>query len=153
MYFVQRGYSVVAHDRRGHGRSTQTSDGHDMDTYTADAAAVVNHLDLRDAVHGGHSTGTGEVARYVAQHGKGRMAKAVLLCVLPVIAPTRSTRHCSTRSSSLSGRDARTACPHRRTARVEATRSAIMLNRVRRGTGPGKKPQNRANRHGHAPEN
>ena len=71
MFFVLRGYRVVAHDRRGHGRSTQTSDGHDMDTYAADAAAVVDHLDLRDAVHVGHSTGGGEVARYVAQHGAG----------------------------------------------------------------------------------
>jgi non-heme chloroperoxidase len=68
MFFVLRGYRVVAHDRRGHGRSTQTSEGHDMDTYAADAAAVVSHLDLRDAVHIGHSTGGGEVARYVAKH-------------------------------------------------------------------------------------
>jgi non-heme chloroperoxidase len=83
MYFVQRGYRVVAHDRRGHGRSTQTSDGHDMDTYAADAAAVVNHLDLRDAVHVGHSTGGGEVARYVARHGEGRVAKAVLIGAVP----------------------------------------------------------------------
>ena len=83
MFFVLRGYRVVAHDRRGHGRSTQTSDGHDMDTYAADAAAVVNHLDLRDAVHVGHSTGGGEVARYVAQHGEGRVAKAVLIGAVP----------------------------------------------------------------------
>jgi non-heme chloroperoxidase len=83
MFFVLRGYRVVAHDRRGHGRSTQTSDGHDMDTYAADAAAVVNHLDLRDAVHVGHSTGGGEVARYVAKHGAGRVAKAVLVSAVP----------------------------------------------------------------------
>ena len=83
MFFVQHGYRVVAHDRRGHGRSTQTSDGHDMDTYAADAAAVVDHLDLRDAVHVGHSTGGGEVARYVAQHGAGRVAKAVLIGAVP----------------------------------------------------------------------
>jgi non-heme chloroperoxidase len=83
MFFVLRGYRVVAHDRRGHGRSTQTSDGHDMDTYAADAAAVVNHLDLRDAVHVGHSTGGGEVARYVARHGEGRVAKAVLIGAVP----------------------------------------------------------------------
>ena len=69
MFFVQRGYRVIAHDRRGHGRSTQTSDGHDMDHYAADAAAVVEHLDLHDAVHVGHSTGGGEVTRYVARHG------------------------------------------------------------------------------------
>ena len=83
MFFVQHGYRVVAHDRRGHGRSTQTSDGHDMDTYATDAAAVVNHLDLRDAVHVGHSTGGGEVARYVARHGDGRVAKAVLIGAVP----------------------------------------------------------------------
>jgi non-heme chloroperoxidase len=83
MFFVQRGYRVVAHDRRGHGRSTQTSDGHDMDTYAADAAAVANHLDLRDAVHVGHSTGGGEVARYVAKHARDRVAKAVLIGAVP----------------------------------------------------------------------
>ena len=83
MFFVLRGYRVVAHDRRGHGRSTQTSAGHDMDTYAADAAAVVEHLDLRDAVHVGHSTGGGEVTRYVARHGAGRVAKAVLIGAVP----------------------------------------------------------------------
>jgi non-heme chloroperoxidase len=83
MFFVLRGYRVVAHDRRGHGRSTQTSAGHDMDTYAADAAAVVSQLDLRDAVHVGHSTGGGEVARYVARHGEGRVAKAALIGAVP----------------------------------------------------------------------
>src|SRR6188472_3277056 len=85
MFFVLRGYRVVAHDRRGHGRSTQTSEGHDMDTYAADAAAVVEHLDLHDAVHIGHSTGGGEVARYVARHGEGRVAKAVLISAIPPV--------------------------------------------------------------------
>ncbi len=83
MFFVLRGYRVVAHDRRGHGRSTQTSGGHDMDTYAADAAAVVSHLDLRDAVHVGHSTGGGEATRYVARYGEGRVAKAVLVGAVP----------------------------------------------------------------------
>src|SRR5918996_5630789 len=83
MFFVQNGYRVIAHDRRGHGRSTQTSDGHDMDTYAADVAAVVGHLDLREAVHVGHSTGGGEVTRYVARHGAGRVAKAVLIGAVP----------------------------------------------------------------------
>jgi non-heme chloroperoxidase len=83
MYFLLRGYRVVAHDRRGHGRSTQTADGHDMDTYAADAAGVVNHLDLRDAIHVGHSTGGGEVARYVSQYGGDRVAKAVLIGAVP----------------------------------------------------------------------
>jgi non-heme chloroperoxidase len=83
LYFLQRGYRVIAHDRRGHGRSSQTPIGHDMDTYAADAAAVANHLDLRDAIHIGHSTGGGEVARYVAKYGAGRVAKAVLISAVP----------------------------------------------------------------------
>ena len=85
MYFVEKGYRVIAHDRRGHGRSSQVSDGHDMDHYAADAAAVVAHLDLRDAVHIGHSTGGGEATRYVARHGKGRVAKLVLIGAVPPI--------------------------------------------------------------------
>lgn len=83
LYFVGLGYRVVAHDRRGHGRSSQVSDGHDMDHYAADAAAVIDHLDLRNAVHIGHSTGGGEAARYVARHGKGRVAKLVLIGAVP----------------------------------------------------------------------
>ena len=85
LYFVGKGYRVVAHDRRGHGRSSQVSEGHDMDHYAADAAAVMEHLDLRNAVHIGHSTGGGEVARYVAQYGEpqGRVAKAVLVSAIP----------------------------------------------------------------------
>ena len=85
LFFLRHGYRVVAHDRRGHGRSAQVSDGHDMDHYAADAAAVVAGLDLRNAVHIGHSTGGGEVARYVARHGEpqGRVAKAVLVSAVP----------------------------------------------------------------------
>ncbi|EHJ95653.1 alpha/beta fold hydrolase [Agrobacterium tumefaciens] len=85
LFFVNRGYRVVAHDRRGHGRSAQVSEGHDMDHYAADAAAVFEHLDLRNAVHIGHSTGGGEVARYVAKYGQpqGRVAKAVLVSAIP----------------------------------------------------------------------
>lgn len=85
LYFLDKGFRVVAHDRRGHGRSSQVADGHDMDHYAADASAVVEHLDLRNAVHIGHSTGGGEVARYVAKHGQpqGRVAKAVLVSAVP----------------------------------------------------------------------
>ncbi|MFL6703627.1 MAG: alpha/beta fold hydrolase [Paraburkholderia graminis] len=85
LFFVQKGYRVIAHDRRGHGRSSQVSEGHDMDHYAADAFAVVEALDLRNAVHIGHSTGGGEVARYVAKHGEpsGRVAKAVLVSAVP----------------------------------------------------------------------
>ena len=85
LFFLANGYRVVAHDRRGHGRSTQVWDGHDMDHYAADAFAVVEHLDLKSAVHIGHSTGGGEVARYVAKFGQpqGRVAKAVLVAAIP----------------------------------------------------------------------
>ncbi|WP_374115091.1 alpha/beta fold hydrolase [Ancylobacter mangrovi] len=85
LFFLGKGYRVIAHDRRGHGRSAQVSEGHDMDHYAADAAAVMEHLDLRNAVHVGHSTGGGEVARYVARHGEpqGRVAKAVLVSAVP----------------------------------------------------------------------
>ena len=83
MFFLLHGYRVVAHDRRGHGRSTQTSDGHDMDHYADDLAAVTEHLDIHDAVHVGHSTGGGEVARYLARHGESRVAKAVLISSVP----------------------------------------------------------------------
>jgi non-heme chloroperoxidase len=85
LYFLRNGYRVIAHDRRGHGRSSQASDGHDMDHYAADAAAVVEHLDLRNAIHIGHSTGGGEATRYVARHGKGRVAKLVLIGAVPPI--------------------------------------------------------------------
>jgi non-heme chloroperoxidase len=83
MFFLGHGYRVIAHDRRGHGRSTQTDKGHDMDTYAADVAAVVAKLDLKNAIHIGHSTGGGEVTRYVARFGKGRVAKAVLISAIP----------------------------------------------------------------------
>ena len=83
MFFLERGYRVIAHDRRGHGRSTQTSTGHDMDTYAADVAELVTALDLKDAVHIEHSTGGGELVRYVARHGKSRVAKAVLISSIP----------------------------------------------------------------------
>ena len=83
MFFLNHGYRVIAHDRRGHGRSTQTAEGHDMDTYAADVAELAAALDLRNAVHIGHSTGGGEVTRYVAQHGKGRVVKAVLISAIP----------------------------------------------------------------------
>ena len=83
LFFVGKGYRVIAHDRRGHGRSSQVSDGHDMDHYAADVAAVVEHLDLRNAIHVGHSTGGGEAARYVARHGGDRVARLVLIGAVP----------------------------------------------------------------------
>ncbi|MDF2619850.1 MAG: alpha/beta hydrolase fold protein [Xanthobacteraceae bacterium] len=87
LYFLGKGFRVVASDRRGHGRSSQVSEGHDMDHYAADASAVVEHLDLHNVVHIGHSTGGGQVARYVAKFGlpQGRVAKAVLVAAVPPI--------------------------------------------------------------------
>jgi non-heme chloroperoxidase len=85
LFFLGKGYRVVAHDRRGHGRSAQVSDGHDMDHYAADIAAVVEYLDLRSTIHVGHSTGGGEAVRYVARHGKGRAAKLVIIGAVPPI--------------------------------------------------------------------
>jgi non-heme chloroperoxidase len=83
LFFGQRGYRVIAHDRRGHGRSTQTWDGNDMDTYADDLAAITARLDLKDAIHVGHSTGGGEVARYIGRHGSKRVAMAVLISSVP----------------------------------------------------------------------
>ncbi len=83
LFFLQHGYRVIAHDRRGHGRSTQVGRGHDMDHYAADVAALTAHLDLHEAIHVGHSTGGGEATRYVARHGAGRVARLVLMSAVP----------------------------------------------------------------------
>ena len=83
MFFLNHGYRVIAHDRRGHGRSTQTADGHDMDHYADDLAALTEHLDLRNAIHVGHSTGGGEVTRYLARNGESRVTAAVLISSVP----------------------------------------------------------------------
>jgi non-heme chloroperoxidase len=85
MFFLKQGYRVIAHDRRGHGRSTQVSDGHDMDHYADDLAALTAHLDLKKAIHVGHSTGGGEVTHYLGRHGESRVAKAVLIDAVPPI--------------------------------------------------------------------
>jgi len=91
MYFVQKGYRVIAHDRRGHGRSSQAATGHDMDTYVADVIELTDALDLHNAIHVGHSTGGGEVARYVARAKSGRVSKAVLIsAVAPIMVKTAS---------------------------------------------------------------
>ena len=83
LFFLQHGYRVVAHDRRGHGRSSQVGDGHDMDHYADDLATVTEHLDLKNAIHVGHSTGGGEVVRYLARHGESRVSKAALISAVP----------------------------------------------------------------------
>ena len=85
LFFLKHGYRVIAHDRRGHGRSTQVSDGHDMDHYADDLAALTAHLDLKNAIHVGHSTGGGEVARYLGRHGESRVAAAALISAVPPI--------------------------------------------------------------------
>src|ERR1700692_4103372 len=83
LFFLGNGFRVIAHDRRGHGRSTQPGDGHDMDHYADDLAAVTAHLDLKEVVHVGHSTGGGEVVHYLARHGTSRVAKAVIISAVP----------------------------------------------------------------------
>ena len=83
IFFANNGFRVIAHDRRGHGRSSQVSDGHDMDHYADDLAAVTAHLDLKNAVHVGHSTGGGEVVHYIARHGESRVAKAAIISAVP----------------------------------------------------------------------
>ena len=83
LFFLKQGYRVIAHDRRGHGRSTQTGDGHDMDHYADDLAALTAHLDLKDAMHVGHSTGGGEVVHYLGRHGESRVAKAAMISAVP----------------------------------------------------------------------
>lgn len=85
MFFLKQGYRVIAHDRRGHGRSGQSAEGNNMDTYAADVAELTAALDLKDAIHVGHSTGGGEVIRYAAKYGKGRVAKAVIISAVPPI--------------------------------------------------------------------
>ena len=127
LFFLGHGFRVVAHDRRGHGRSSQVGDGHDMDHYAADAAAVVGHLGLRGAVHVGHSTGGGEAARYVARHGNGRVAKLVLIgAVPPIMVKTPANRAArplrrSTASASNSRPTARSSTAPSRAARSTAT--------------------------------
>src|SRR6201981_178068 len=83
LFFLNRGYRVIAHDRRGHGRSTQTGDGHDMDHYADDLAAVTAHLDLKNVIHVGHSTGGGEVVHYLARRGESGVVKAAIISAVP----------------------------------------------------------------------
>jgi non-heme chloroperoxidase len=83
LFFLAQGYRVIAHDRRGHGRSSQVADGHDLDHYADDLAALTAHLDLKNAIHVGHSTGGGEVTRYLGRHGESRVAMAALISAIP----------------------------------------------------------------------
>ena len=146
LFLLQRGYRVIAHDRRGHGRSTQTSDGHDMDHYADDLAALTARLDLREAIHVGHSTGGGEVVHYIARHGEGRVAKAVLIsAVPPLMVQTDSTpagcpRACSTTSKPSSPPTGPSSTAHCRQGRFMAS------------TGPARNRRKRSSRTGGARE-
>ena len=97
LFFLNPGYRVIAHDRRGHGRSSQVGVGHDMDHYADDLAAVVTHLDLKNTIHVGHSTGGGEVVHYLARHGDANVAKAAIISAVPPLmvqtCPGRCPRH------------------------------------------------------------
>jgi non-heme chloroperoxidase len=104
IFFLGKGYRVIAHDRRGHGRSSQVSDGHDMDHYADDLAALTTHLDLKNAVHVGHSTGGGEVVHYLGRHGESRVAKAAILSAVPplMVQPLRIQVGCRSPCSTIS---------------------------------------------------
>ena len=138
LFFLANGYRVVAHDRRGHGRSSQVDTGHDMDHYASDASAVAEHLDLRNAIHIGHSTGGGEVARYVAKYGEpqGRVAKAVLIAAVPPLmvktekTPAALRSRCSTDSARRWLRTARSSFSM--SLRVRSTASTDPARRPRR---------------------
>jgi pimeloyl-ACP methyl ester carboxylesterase len=140
LFFLSKGYRVIAHDRRGHGRSSQVWDGHDMDHYAADASAVIQHLNLHNAIHIGHSTGGGEVARYVARHGEpqGRVAKAVLVSAVPplMVKTDKKSRWPADRSlrriSQGAGRQSRAVLPRR------ADRPVLRLQPAGREGRPGR---------------
>ena len=121
LFLLHNGYRVVAHDRRGHGRSSQTADGHDMDHYADDLAALTAHLDLRDAFHVGHSTGGGEVVHYIARHGEDRVAKAAIVAAVPIA------------SRLIEGRN-RSAGACDRARAVSAAIQAMKMAAVRRST-------------------
>lgn len=103
MFFLGEGFRVIAHDRRGHGRSSQGDDGHDMDHYADDLAALTTHLDLKDAVHVGHSTGGGEVVHYIARHGESRVAKAAIISAIPPLMVQTASNPGGTPKSAFDG--------------------------------------------------
>jgi len=144
LFFLANGYRVVAHDRRGHGRSSQVDTGHDMDHYASDASAVVENLDLKNAVHVGHSTGGGEVARYVAKYGEpqGRVAKVVLMSAVSPLMVKTETNPAGTPIEVLDG--LRKALP--RTGR--SSFSMFLRGRFTGSTGLAQKPRRELSRTG-----
>jgi non-heme chloroperoxidase len=137
LFFLGKGFRVVAHDRRGHGRSTQTGGGHDMDRYADDLAALTAHLDLKNAVHLGHSTGGGEVVHYLARHGESRVVKAALIAAVPplMVKTAANPGGCPRRSSTGSRRSSPPAVPNSITT--------CRPGRSMATTGPARKPQRR----------
>ena len=139
LFFLRHGYRVIAHDRRGHGRSTQTGDGHDMDHYAGDLAALTAHLDLKNAVHVGHSTGGGEVAHYLGRHGESRVAKAALISAVPPLMvktaanPSGGGRGCS---GVRSARAARSVPTYRRPNRRYVSSSVPRISGIQATASP-----------------
>src|SRR5579859_4519485 len=133
MFFLNHGFRVIAHDRRGHGRSSQTDGGHDMDHYADDLAALTEHLDLKEAIHVGHSTGGGEVVHYIARHGDSRVAKAAIISAVPPLmvktaaTPAACRRKCSTACRNNSPTIARSSI-----ATCPPARSMASIARVRK---------------------
>src|SRR5690349_20442346 len=113
LFFLSKGYRVIAHDRRGHGRSTQVADGHDLDHYADDLKSVTDQLTLRDAIHVGHSTGGGEVVRYLARHGDKNVAKAAIISAVPPLMVKTPTNPlgCLNRCSTISKPNSWPAAP------------------------------------------
>ena len=146
LFFLSKGYRVIAHDRRGHGRSSQVADNHDMDHYADDLAAVVEHLDLHDIIHIGHSTGGGEVVHYLARHGESRAVKAALISAVPplMVKTDANPRGCRSRSSTIcrrswpqTGRCSTATCRLGRSTASTAPASSRQRRSSRTGGGRG----------------
>ncbi len=137
LFFLGKGYRVIAHDRRGHGRSTQVGDGHDMDHYADDLAAVTAHLDLKNAIHVGHSTGGGEVVHYLARHGESRVAKAAIIsAVPPLMVKTAANPGGCPRTSSTASRRSLPPIARSSTARSPPVRSTTTIGQARNPRSP-----------------
>ena len=141
LFFLGKGYRVIAHDRRGHGRSTQVGDGHDMDHYADDLAAVTAHLDLKNAIHVGHSTGGGEVVHYLARHGESRVAKAAIISAVPPLMVKTATNPGGLPKEVFDGFQAQLAANRSEFYRAIAAGSVLQLRSARRETLRGYYPE------------